>query len=41
MTTIKNKLRNWLDISPTMSLTKTIEPRIDKIISNQQQHISR
>jgi len=42
MTTIKTKSRNRLDISPTMriSLSKSIEPRIDKIISNQQQQKS-
>lgn len=42
-TTIRNKLRYRLDISPTMrmNLTKPIEPMIDKIIANQQhQHIS-
>jgi len=42
MTTIKTKSRNRLDISPTMriSLSKSIEPRIDKIILNQQQQKS-
>lgn len=42
VTTIKNKLNNGLDISPTMELilTKSIEPRIDKIIPNQLEHIS-
>jgi len=36
MTTIQTKSRNWLDISPTMriSLSKSVEPMIDKIISN-------
>lgn len=38
---IKNKLRNRFDISLTMriSLTKSIEPNIEKI-SKQQKHIS-
>lgn len=42
MTTIKTKSRNRLDISPTMriSLSKSVDPRIDKIISNQQQQKS-
>lgn len=36
MTTIRNKLINWLDVSPTtrMRLIKSVELRIDKIISN-------
>jgi len=38
MTTIKNKNRNQLEISSAMriSLTKSITPRIDEIISYQQ-----
>jgi len=42
MTTIKTKLRNRVDISPTMRIspTKSIKPRIDKIISNKQQQKS-
>lgn len=42
LTTIKNKTRNRLEISSAMriSLTKTIKPRIDEIISHQQQQLS-
>jgi len=42
MSTIKTKSRNKLDILPIMriSLSKSVEPRIDKIISNQQQQKS-
>lgn len=37
MPIIKNKLKNWLDITPTMriSFTKSLKPEIiDKIMSN-------
>ncbi|XP_060873925.1 SCAN domain-containing protein 3-like [Metopolophium dirhodum] len=42
LTTIKNKTRNRLEISSAMriSLTKSIKPRIDEIISHQQQQPS-
>jgi len=42
LTTIKNKIRNRLEISSAMriSLTKSIKLRIDEIISYQQQQPS-
>ncbi|XP_050528111.1 zinc finger BED domain-containing protein 5-like [Daktulosphaira vitifoliae] len=42
LTAVKNKTRNRLEISATMrlSLTNSIKPRIDDIISNQQQQPS-